>query len=96
MVRKIHTKREEITVSGKLKEVITVKDEKGNIIHKTVYPIMVEFYLTDVMQVIIGSSILAMPIAFTEETWNLGSSLPMLNVFSIMAISLLFISLFVY
>jgi uncharacterized membrane protein len=48
------------------------------------------------MQVIVGASILAVPVAFTEETWTLGSQLPLRNVVGLSAVSMLFIALFVY
>jgi uncharacterized membrane protein len=56
----------------------------------------VEFRPRDVMQIIVGSAILAVPVGFTEETWKLGESLPILNVVVLLVLSLLFISLFVY
>ena len=40
--------------------------------------------------------ILAVPVAFTEETWNLGAQLPLGNVLALSALSVLFIALFVY
>jgi uncharacterized membrane protein len=55
-----------------------------------------EFQPRDVMQLIVGAAILAVPVGFTEETWRLGDTLPIGNVFGLLAISLLFISLFVY
>jgi len=48
------------------------------------------------MQVIVGASILAVPVAFTEETWRLGQTLPFRNVQTLSAVSLLFIALFAY
>jgi uncharacterized membrane protein len=57
---------------------------------------MVEFHLKDVLQVIIGASILAIPVGFTEETWRLGEHLPLANVLGLLFLSLLFIGLFVY
>ncbi|MBD3354678.1 DUF2391 family protein, partial [Candidatus Woesearchaeota archaeon] len=55
-----------------------------------------EFLIKDALQVIIGSSILAIPIGFTEETWELGGSLPILNILGLFLISMLFISSFTY
>jgi uncharacterized membrane protein len=57
---------------------------------------MVEFRPRDLMQVVVGASILAVPVAFTEETWNLGAQLPIASVLGLSALSLLFIALFVY
>jgi uncharacterized membrane protein len=48
------------------------------------------------MQVIVGASVLAVPVAFTEETWNLGQDLPLQNVLLLSGLSLVFIGLFVY
>lgn len=90
------TRREVIRIAGKLKEVVTVLDEKGTILHKMINPLMVEFYARDLMQIMIGASILAVPVAYTEEAWNLGESLPFVNILTIMALSLVFISIFVY
>jgi uncharacterized membrane protein len=57
---------------------------------------MVELKPRDIMQIIVGASILAIPVGFTEETWNLGARLPLNNVLALAMISLIFISLFVF
>lgn len=88
--------RKTIRVSGKLKEVVTIQDEEGHIIEKYVTPLMVEFYPRDIMQVIVGASILAIPVAFTEEVWRLGGSLPTLNILGLALLSIIFVSSFVY
>jgi uncharacterized membrane protein len=59
-----------------------------------VNPFLPKFNLTDVLQIVIGASILAVPVGFTEETWKLGESLPWINVFGLLALSLFFIILF--
>jgi uncharacterized membrane protein len=96
MEDKLKTKREEIRIGGKLKEVFIVKDAKGNILHKIISPLMVEFYPRDFVQIIVGASILAIPIAFTSETWDLGKMLGMNKVIGIGLLSLFFIAIFVY
>ncbi len=96
MAKNLKTKRDIITVAGRLREIVTVKDEGGKVIHKIMNPLMIEFKPRDVMQIIVGASILAVPVAFTEETWRLGETLPLINIFSITILSLLFISAFVY
>jgi uncharacterized membrane protein len=50
------------------------------------------FGFKNLIQVIVGATLLAIPIAFTEETWRLGETLPTANIF----LSILFISLFAY
>jgi uncharacterized membrane protein len=48
----------------------------------------------DIVQVIVGSSALTVPIAFSEESWRLSETLPILNVVVLIILSLLFISLY--
>lgn len=57
---------------------------------------MVELKPRDILQIIVGASILAVPVGFTEETWVLGANLPFINVLAIGFISIIFISAFVY
>jgi uncharacterized membrane protein len=83
-------------VGGYLHRVVPIADGAGNIISHALKPLMVEFRPRDLMQVIVGASILAVPVAFTEETWRLGQTLPFRNVLILSAVSLLFIALFVY
>ncbi|MBW3012075.1 DUF2391 family protein [Candidatus Woesearchaeota archaeon] len=71
---------------------ITLNDEKPKLLQR----FKAEFSISDVLQVIIGSSILAIPVGFTEETWKLGDLLPVKNVLMLMALSLLFIGAFTY
>ena len=79
-----------------LHRVIPILDTSGKVIHRVVKPLMVELRGRDVVQVIVGASILAIPSGFTEETWNLGEQLPLSNVIALAAVSVVFIALFVY
>jgi uncharacterized membrane protein len=63
------------------------------ILHKLTH---IEVTLKDIVQVIVGASVLAVPVAFTEETWRLGGELAMRNVLSLMFLSLAFIFIFVF
>lgn len=71
------------------------KGEK-KVFEKVIDPFFHEFHLKDVLQVIIGASILAIPVGFTKEVWELGEILPITNIFGFIILSLLFISLFTY
>ncbi|MFH0752068.1 MAG: DUF2391 family protein [archaeon] len=79
----------------KHREVIIV-DQTGKALVKLLSPLRTEFHLKDVLQVIIGASILAIPVGFTEESWKLAETLPLANVLGFVALSILFISIFVY
>ena len=72
------------------------KDGGKTIFNEIVDPLFHEFHLKDVLQVIIGASILAIPVGFTKEVWELGETLPMINISGFIILSLLFISLFTY
>ena len=50
---------------------------------------------TDVSEIIIGSLVMALPVAVTEEVWNLSSELSLARVLLISLISLAAISFFV-
>ena len=83
-------------IGGYLHRVVPVLDSAGKAIHYAITPIMVEFRPRDLLQVIVGASVLAVPVAFTEETWQLGENLPLRNVIGLTSFSLLFIGLYVY
>ena len=92
--RKVEIKR--LGRNGYLHAVIPVFDSSGKLIHRVVKPLMVELRLKDVIQIIVGATLLAIPMAFTEETWKLGNSLPNKNVAMLSFISIFFVSIFVY
>jgi uncharacterized membrane protein len=82
--------------NGYLHRVIPIMDKAGNVIQRVVKPLEVEFRLRDVIQTIVGASILAIPAAYTEEAWNLGSELALSNIIGIAVLSITFIAIFVY
>ena len=75
---------------------MTISDELRLLLKSKASPLRFKFYLKDVIQVMVGASILAVPVGFTEETWRLGESLPMINIIYLLSISLIFVSMFVY
>jgi len=83
-------------IGGYLHKVVPVVDSAGKVISYAVQPLMWEFRPRDVMQIIVGASVLAVPVAFTEETWTLGERLPVANVAGLAIVSVAFIALFVY
>ena len=83
-------------IGGYLHRVIPIADATGKVLNYALKPVMVEFRLRDLMQVVVGAALLAVPVAFTEETWKLGAELPLPNVLALSGLSILFIGLFVY
>ncbi|MBL7131757.1 MAG: DUF2391 family protein [Candidatus Omnitrophica bacterium] len=83
-------------IGGYLHRVTQIIDGTGNVIHSIATPFQVELKPRDIFQIIIGSYLLAVPVAFTEEVWVLSEQLPLKNIFCVALLSLVFISLFVY
>jgi uncharacterized membrane protein len=54
------------------------------------------FNLEDAAQVAIGAFALAVPVAFSEEAWRLGETLPLQNLVLVFVLSLFFLGLFAY
>ncbi len=79
-----------------LHRLVPVLDKSGDIISTVLKPLMVELRARDLLQIMVGSSVLAIPVAFTEETWNLGTRLPGVNVALLALISVVFIGIFVF
>jgi len=50
----------------------------------------------DLSQLIIGASVLSVPIAFTEEAWNLSKTIPILNLVVIVLLTLIFIAIYAF
>jgi len=63
---------------------------------KVMEPSKTKFGVKHILQAIVGATLLAIPIGFTEETWRLGETLPLWNIVVLLIISLFFIAIFVY
>ena len=73
--------------------------KKEGVVDKLIQPLtfpIPKFRVKDLLQVLIGAAILAIPVGFTEETWMLGETLPILNVLGFVVASLIFITVFTY
>ena len=83
-------------IGGYLHKVVPVIDNTGKVISHAVSPLKVELRRRDIMQIIVGASISSVPVALTQETWDLGRDMPLRNVIILGIISILFIALHVY
>ena len=68
----------------KFKEHQEIKAEQNSL----TIPTLENVTTKDILQIIAGASILAVPVGFTEETWMLGEILPKLNILLIFLLSL--------
>lgn len=95
--KKGHTqKHQHVRIGGRLHQETTLYDELGNLVHRAVSPLMIEFYPRDVLQTIVGAIILAVPMAFTDEVWRIGAELPTSRILLVSAVSIFAIATFVY
>jgi uncharacterized membrane protein len=83
-------------IGGYLHRIVPVVDKSGEVLSYALKPLMVEFKPRDVFQVIVGSSLIAIPVAMSEEAWTLAESLPMKNIIYLSILSLVFIGSFGY
>lgn len=79
-----------------LHKVYPIVDGAGNVIQHIAKPLKVELRRRDLAQIIVGASILSIPVGFTEEVWTLGSELSHSAVGILALVSVAFIALFVY
>lgn len=56
----------------------------------------ISFNMEDASQVCVGAFALAVPISFSEEAWQLGTSLPLANLLLLLTLSLGFLGVFAY
>lgn len=97
MEAKVNIKESTIKrINGYLHRIVPVADKSGEIISYALKPLMLEFKPRDIMQVTVGAALLAIPVALSEEVWNLGRDLPITNVIIMSLVSILFIGVFVY
>ncbi|MFG1593764.1 DUF2391 family protein [Halobacteriovorax sp. CON-3] len=83
-------------INGYLKEVVTFLDDTGKPIGHVINPLMVELRLRDVSQIFVGAFLVASPLCFTEEVWNLSVSLKFDNIYYLLASSIVIVTFFVY
>ena len=90
------TKQTHVHVGGRMHRMTTVHDEHGGLLHRIVEPVMIEFYPRDVFQTVVGSILLAVPMAFTDEVWRIGAELSTPRIVVIGIVSVLAIATFFY
>jgi len=81
---------------GYLHAIVPVLDKSGRVVERVVRPLMVELRARDVVQVIVGAIILAIPVGFTEEAWSLGERLSTGRIVGVALVSVTAIAMFVY
>ena len=90
------SKKEVVNYSEHFNRVHDVHEEHTQILRKLVAPIAISFTPKDLVQLIVGATILAIPVGFSDEIGHFGKTLAIGNILMVLAISILFISIFVY
>ena len=80
---------------GRLHSIQEVSDNAGRVLSQVAKPLKVELHGDDIAQLIAGACALAIPMAFTEEVWALGSTLSSGRIVLIAVTSLLTLAFFV-
>ncbi|MFK8139335.1 MAG: DUF2391 family protein [Bdellovibrionales bacterium] len=83
-------------INGYLKEVITFFDSSGKPLSQVMNPLMMELRPRDILQIFVGAFLVAAPLCFTEEVWQLSITLERSNVFGLGFVSLVTVALFIY
>lgn len=83
-------------IGGYLHKITPVFDATGKLVQTLVTPFAVELKPRDIIQIIVGATVLAVPICFTEEVWKLAEELPLVNIAMLAILSVFFLSLFIY
>ena len=83
-------------IDGRLHLIREVRDDSGNVDHRVLMPLGVEFGLRDLAEIVVGATVLAIPVGYTEEVWVLGEQLSNLHAALIVIVSLLFSAAFTY
>ena len=98
MSSKFSTKREIVYTKGEARprEIFTILDKTGSVVHKTVRPLLVLFRVQDIVKMIVGATLIAIPLSYTQEAWVLAEELHIFNIFILWIISFVFIVSFMY
>lgn len=83
-------------IDGQLYETLTINDDDGNPVQNFDVPLKVELKLQDILEIMVGASILAVPVAFTEEVWTMGDELEWGRVALLNLVAVAFMGSFIY
>ena len=81
--------------NGRLHSIHEIRDKTGRVVSHVATPLKVELHGDDIAQLVAGACVMAIPIAFTEEVWNLGTTLGADRIVLVMLTSLVTLGFFV-
>ncbi len=83
-------------ISGVIHKVTTLRDNGGEVLNHEVNTLKLNLTTNDVMQILVGASVLAIPSALTQEVWDMGKVIPWLNVMVMLFTEYIIIATFIY
>ena len=83
-------------INGQLYQTFIIKNDQGAELQRINVPLKVEIKIKDILEILVGASVLAVPVAFTEEVWNMGDYLPWFNVILLSVVNMAFLGSFIY
>ncbi|MEM8782868.1 MAG: DUF2391 family protein [Planctomycetota bacterium] len=83
-------------LNGYLHSMTPVFDETGELLSWAMQPVMVEFKARDIAQVVVGSTILAVPMILSDETIRAAEEMTRLRIGVVAFVSVGFIAAFAY
>lgn len=82
-------------VDGRLHVVDEIRNAAGELITQIASPMRVELKFEDIVQLIVGSLMLGVPVALSEEAWNLGATLPASRIYMIAGFTIMLNAFFI-
>ena len=73
-----------------------MENKKKGVVEDIINPEKIGFEFKDILQIIVGAFVLAIPVGFTQEVWELGKTLPLIKIIILMTMTLFFIGIFTY
>jgi uncharacterized membrane protein len=92
----LHVIEDVVKVGKRFNLIRTFMTRSGEIVTRTVSPLMVHFERKDIAQVFIGSLLLSTPFMVTEEVWKLGEELSIPSAIALVFLSLMSLIVLVY
>ncbi len=83
-------------INGRLHFIHHVLDDDGNVVSTITGPLKVEFHVQDLLQLVAGAAVMALPVSLTEEVWNLAADFSPLRALAIFAVSLIILAGFIW
>ena len=81
--------------NGRLHSIHEVRDSAEGLLSQLAEPLQVELHGNDIAQLVAGACALAIPVAYTEEVWGLGSTLSSERILLVALASVVSLSFFV-